>query len=51
MTDSHGKNNSRQKLTDGKTKREMGGKDWGRDKMMSVVKAETQARADSGNVT
>lgn len=29
----------------------MGGKDWGRDKMMSVVKAETQARADSGNVT
>ena len=44
-------NNSRQKLTDGKTKREMGGKDWGWDKIISVVKAETQAQADRGNVT
>lgn len=38
-------NNSRQNWTDEKTKREIGGRDLRQDKMMSVVKTNTQPQA------
>lgn len=38
-------NNSRQSWTDEKTKREIGGRDLRQDKMMSVVKTNTQPQA------